>query len=410
MTTTITLEKIQSFLQTIAPYVLGIVLGYGLAFLPRQTPAVMIVCAIILLLIARKHIALPKPASQGLAIIALLYIVASALWSDSPRALEMVRDLGLIGSSALVLCCVRHDWGQDFMAKLMHTFAIAFVVATLAFSINVVLDFPYQRFMGMKLSAGYVNYWESNIPKRSGVLFSIYLWPVALYAYSIGKRRLAYTLMGFTLFTVGLSYSRAALLAHMAALVMFAIAVWRVRLAQWLGFILMPAGFVLVLALGLTALHTIRPVVYPYISPSGDYRFFIWNYAAHESLNHMPFGIGIDGSRVLDDSNATDRAPLGYQDGDLLPNHPHNVFLQIWLELGIMGAGILSALLFFVWRWMRAQAPAAQPFLWAYATAAVVTLGIAYGAWQSWWIGGQALAAILMHRVVEMKYGQQHNT
>lgn len=72
----------------------------------------------------------------------------------------------------------------------------------------------------------------------------------------------------------------------------------------------------------------------------------------------------------------------------LAVGHPHNSFLQVWAELGIVGAGLMAALLFLTLRSIAAmprfQAATALGLLGAAAAVAFVE----HGAWQAWWVAG----------------------
>jgi O-antigen ligase len=75
----------------------------------------------------------------------------------------------------------------------------------------------------------------------------------------------------------------------------------------------------------------------------------------------------------------------------VLPLHPHNGALQVWLELGGIGALIAAAL---AWSLGGAAARSRCPPAAAGALAsAAVTAMLSFGAWQAWWIAAMLLAA-----------------
>ncbi|KQP34588.1 polymerase [Methylobacterium sp. Leaf102] len=72
----------------------------------------------------------------------------------------------------------------------------------------------------------------------------------------------------------------------------------------------------------------------------------------------------------------------------LAVGHPHNSFLQVWAELGVIGAGLMAALLF-----LTLRAIAAMPRFQAVTAlgllgAAVAVAFVEHGAWQAWWVAG----------------------
>jgi O-antigen ligase len=76
----------------------------------------------------------------------------------------------------------------------------------------------------------------------------------------------------------------------------------------------------------------------------------------------------------------------------LAVGHPHNSFLQVWAELGIVGAGLMAALLALALRAVAAlprfQAVTALGLLGAATAVAFVE----HGAWQGWWVAGLGAA------------------
>jgi O-antigen ligase len=126
---------------------------------------------------------------------------------------------------------------------------------------------------------------------------------------------------------------------------------------------------------------------------SMQHRLEIWSFAGARIGERPWFGWGLDSSRSIPGgSGLTPKGKL------LLPLHPHNVPLQLWLELGVPGAALLAL---FVARLWLTFAAAPWPRLYAAAVggslvaALIVALG-SYGAWQEWWIGTEFLALFLI--------------
>jgi len=112
---------------------------------------------------------------------------------------------------------------------------------------------------------------------------------------------------------------------------------------------------------------------------SWSMRMGYWRHAAAWIGDHPLRGWGLDASRMF--------AP-----GIRL--HPHDAALQIWLELGVVGACAAAAF----WGLMladlrRPRADAAMAVALATATVYLVFAAVSFGVWQDWWIGVGALAA-----------------
>ena len=71
-----------------------------------------------------------------------------------------------------------------------------------------------------------------------------------------------------------------------------------------------------------------------------------------------------------------------------IPLHPHNLVLQVWLELGVLGAVILAALLMTVVRLINHEITDRLDLAVGYGTlvSSLVVAGIGFGAWQNWWL------------------------
>jgi O-antigen ligase len=122
-------------------------------------------------------------------------------------------------------------------------------------------------------------------------------------------------------------------------------------------------------------LHVLAP-------PSWDARLNIWAFAANQIVDHALRGWGIDASRTF---------------GAAIPLHTHNGAIQLWLELGSVGAALAAA--FFAWIGYRIVG-------WtginrrdgAMAAGAMVSYlvigGLSFGIWQEWWLALGVLAAI----------------
>jgi O-antigen ligase len=73
-------------------------------------------------------------------------------------------------------------------------------------------------------------------------------------------------------------------------------------------------------------------------------RFYIWKYVADHVYERPIVGIGIRGTRALHlkiPVDAGDPSHSTYALQGREARHPHNVFLQTWLELGAIGAVLL---------------------------------------------------------------------
>jgi O-antigen ligase len=117
------------------------------------------------------------------------------------------------------------------------------------------------------------------------------------------------------------------------------------------------------------------------LPPSWAQRVGYWNHAAAWISDRPIKGWGLDASRMF--------AP-GIQ------LHPHDDALQIWLELGVIGA--VAAAVFWGLTLTRLSRPSRDLAAAATATSLAAYLlfgGVNFGVWQEWWLGLGALVAVL---------------
>ena len=132
----------------------------------------------------------------------------------------------------------------------------------------------------------------------------------------------------------------------------------------------------------------------PWLFRSAQHRVEIWWRAAGRTLETPLLGQGIDASRALKPMGETSQFdPLTES---LLPLHPHNAFLQVWLELGALGAVLGLAVALLVLAGTRRLERDDQPYALASFTAALAMVSTAYGIWQAWWMAGMLAAGLML--------------
>jgi len=119
------------------------------------------------------------------------------------------------------------------------------------------------------------------------------------------------------------------------------------------------------------------------------HRAVIWAFVADRIAEKPILGWGMHASRNIPggQSKITDMA-------ETIPLHPHNAPLQIWLELGAVGA--LAAAILLAWLARKtAGPPLRQAVLVATLVTAVMVASLSYGIWQGWWFATLWLLAAL---------------
>jgi O-antigen ligase len=116
------------------------------------------------------------------------------------------------------------------------------------------------------------------------------------------------------------------------------------------------------------------------VTVSVYHRAAIWGFAAARIAEKPVLGWGMHAARSMPNAKET----IGYG-AELMPLHPHNGPLHLWLEFGLVGAVLGAALL-------AGLARATDGPTWPRAIqtglllAALVVASVSYGLWQGWWL------------------------
>lgn len=160
-------------------------------------------------------------------------------------------------------------------------------------------------------------------------------------------------------------------------------------------------GFKL-LGLGLVGVIMGAPFIFGYIAADGDattatgsteWRMAIWKRVI-ELINVDPvFGQGVGVLRTIDET-----IPSGEFAGKLLvPNHAHNMALQLWVETGAIGAALVSlAVILVAFRMPEPRRLSVAGFLGAALAGQFAAIGlVSFDLWNDWlWACGGILAAM----------------
>ena len=145
---------------------------------------------------------------------------------------------------------------------------------------------------------------------------------------------------------------------------------------------------------------------------SAEQRLVIWQTALEKIESKPVFGHGVDAVNVWSETYASRPDLLSVLDptlinARLIPNHTHNMSLQIWAETGFVGALLLAVALVLLGRTMPAPATLTKGTRIAIAGVmggAVALFAVAYSAWdESFWA---SLAVVCCALIVLVRQNQ----
>lgn len=357
---------------------------------------------VLLLLLALRGQA-PFPKIRTPLVILLLALLSwaalSTFWAIDPgRSLRTIVRLAPIFVAAAFILGAAATVDQRGQHAVAMALVGSFVIVLVLLLIELFAGAPLSRLMdGPRASGDYL-----AVYNRSASVLSLIVWPVLLASHRHLGRLATIAILVATIFVVDRLNSTAPLLGVVFALPVFlAASVWRRASALFL------AAILLILTLGAPATPLLTPLFDRALAGANvidagiNHRLAIWEYVAGRSQQRPLIGWGLDASRNLagDNDRVTIRTNVegATTAAEVVPLHPHNAPLQIWVELGLPGA-ILAALLF-MWtiRCVLTGIPGKTEaaICLAVITSATVSAELSFGIWQGWWQATLWLTAAL---------------
>lgn len=141
-----------------------------------------------------------------------------------------------------------------------------------------------------------------------------------------------------------------------------------------------------------------------YLPNSAVHRIVIWQTTAKHIRERPWLGHGFDTSRHFYPQRTAvtvqlAKPTIGQLDavtGEPIPLHPHNMILQVWLELGAAGILALTAMVLTLILAL-ARAPLERTDRaagYGLCVAALTVAAVSYGAWQAWWLSALGLCGV----------------
>ncbi|MBN9565366.1 MAG: O-antigen ligase family protein [Alphaproteobacteria bacterium] len=154
------------------------------------------------------------------------------------------------------------------------------------------------------------------------------------------------------------------------------------------------------------ALAWVSPyIAYFFMTPSflGDFftklpfswrhRLYIWHFVSEKIFEKPWLGWGYFSARYF---------PGGGEDFEVgmakIPMHPHNIFLQLWLDFGIIGPILFSSLMIILYYQLK-KLTTSKPMAFAFVSTYISIELFSFSIWQSWWLAGTLIAVIFLKHV-----------
>lgn len=322
---------------------------------------------------------------------------------DTGEAVSVWLRLLAIAAAAYILfqMVVHYDHGSRAIGRVMRWLVLGHVIALALLTLDIVLQPGPLGWLNNTFSKTPFHFEKLN---RGATVIALTLWPCLLGIRQLvpGHRKhmlLAAAMIAATAAVLSQLNSLAAIVSLVVGLGVFTYAYWirvAVRIALKIGLVTMLA------LMPLVALFWMQPArwiaMFPDMPASMQHRLYIYEFVAHKALEKPWLGWGLKSSKFL---------PGGWQQVHegmaLLPLHPHNAVLQVWLEMGVVGLVLLAiCLLAMLYSIGQAGYHFPRPVRAVYYSvffAYMATSLTAYGFWQNWWLAAAVIAAAVTRYV-----------
>jgi exopolysaccharide production protein ExoQ len=375
-------------------------------FAPKGLAPLFAICCLALLINGWRNrtISIRSGAFRWMFLAFSAYCLISGFWSITPiESIKAMIPLALVfvGACLIVSATARLE-GSDrniFELGLVVGGLVGFGVLGVEIASDGFLTKPLNDIVGRIVHPGK----GVDISLRPGLsVAAIFFWPWSLQLYRRHSRSIAFPLIAAAMAVLILSGAHAAILAAVCGLG-FSVLVFVLKRKAALVF-----STIAVIGIGIAPIAPNwlpDPLVtgenFPNLSHSADHRVIIWQVTAKHIFERPLIGHGFDTARALYGPEAKviniffpDMPERRWKNNsEPIPLHPHNMALQIWLELGFFGAALFAVFLVMLIRVVanRFADFEAQVVGFAMLFSTLVIASVSFGAWQGWWLSALAI-------------------
>ncbi|WP_421783679.1 O-antigen ligase family protein [Kiloniella litopenaei] len=352
---------------------------------------VVLVAAILLILRGIETKSLPSFTRTQIIIFSLFFgwVTISTLWTISPfTAFKLDLRLIALTISGLVLVNGVTDLDKENRKRMANAVLLGLALASIFLSIEVFYQAPITKVFKGKALDAWVDPSRFN---RGATFIGISLW--LLCAIFREKLSLFFKLL-FPIVPIALLYfapSESSLVAVILA------AIWYLFFFKFpkLGFQILPVIMIVSVLVMPFATRYVEPLYDEESSHSipfsAKHRFFIWDFVSSQILKNPVIGWGFDSARDYSNNgveNYVNIEPNGNVravGGRIISLHPHNFALQVWLELGLIGAILISVIIWSVFGYLKSRQLSERIEIQAMLVSTFIIALLGYGIWQNRW-------------------------
>lgn len=329
-----------------------------------------------------------RPVALALVLAWAAWAGLTSLWSpwDGPTAAKTLALLAL-GLPFIAAASANEKAG----ALTLWGAVAAFLVLSVMLGVEAVFDMPMNRAILIDVPDGEIN----RNPSRGLIVLMSLVWPVI--AWLLARRAPAYSalaaIVAIACFSLSLQFDQ------LSTAVGFSVGAFALAIAFYLPRLMILAtssalAIWMLIAPFATPLLVASPQLVEAVPLSWAHRIAIWRYTCARIMEQPWIGHGIDAGRTTTEMITVRGLPTRG-----IPVHPHSASLQVWHDLGLIGALISAALLAYG-GWRLSRAFANDRYAGA-ATGAVLAMfglmaNVGWSLWQEWWMATLLLTAALI--------------
>ena len=341
-----------------------------------------------------------RPNAAFLAVLAVaLYAFLSAAWSADPGA-SLGKAALLLGAVLVTLAASNAiaAWDPAELRQAALAFAVGACLGALYVLLGILTGDAVKRTAEIAVDVETPAKFKLGALRQNVTIVVLLLWPalLALTALIQSPRRRTFVVLFLAAVAVPvlLSERESAQVALVGSALVFALA-WMWRRGTSLGLaVAWCLAFVLVMPLTFAA-YQAELHKEDWLPKSARARVILWEYTAERVLEAPWVGIGADATRAVHGGVVAEQ-PEGFIYPRTTGPHAHSLFIQIWYELGLIGA-VLAALAGAAAALRTTSlSPEAQPFAAATFATYAASVAFSWGVWQTWLLCAIGLAVVYL--------------
>lgn len=338
---------------------------------------------------------LPRYAVMWAAVIIGLMLV-SALWSVDPGfTLKRSLRAGLVFLGGVLLLASCFQIPRSVLLRFAPLYLAAFFTSCLVMVFELYSDGVIYQLIRGPAEGGDFNL--SNLNRSVVVLtVGIFVAIACIRRTYSGRTRLALLVAGGIL-VAAIMYKTHSQSAHLALFVGLILSVafpYKHRWAWVALATLLCAGVIAAPWIGQAMFKFLPDIVAQFDWFKNSYaphRMEIWDFTSRRALESPWLGFGAEATRHFEDF---DTQRLYHAGSSVL--HPHNLFIQFWIEFGALGALVACVFLCSLLYKVAALPPRLARVTLPTVFACISVASTGYGVWQGWWLGSLWLMAVFI--------------